>query len=82
MSGNRGYNPHDGAAGWRRAQLCASVAGFSAVAEGVDAQRVAGLGNDHTVIAGAQAELSGKASIQLSNVPFSSRMLKNPVVLT
>jgi hypothetical protein len=52
------------------------------MAEGVDAERVAGLGNDHTVIPGAQAELSGKASLQLSNVPFSSRMLKNPVVLT
>jgi hypothetical protein len=37
--------------------------GFPAMADGVDAQCVAGLGNDQAVIAGAQAELSGKAPL-------------------
>jgi hypothetical protein len=33
------------------------------MADRVDAERVAGLGKDHTVIAGAQAELPGKVSL-------------------
>ena len=58
-------------AGWRiRARPCASAVGFAATTDEVDAQRVAGLGKDETVIAGAQAGLSDKAPLQPADVPF------------
>ena len=42
------------------------------MADGMDTECVPGLGNDQAVIAGAQAELSGEASLQLLDVAFPS----------
>jgi hypothetical protein len=58
----------------------ASTVGFAAMSDRVDAEYAAGLGNEHPIVSGAQAEHSFEFSLQPLDVPLPSACETNPGV--